>query len=571
MIALARTRLGRPFVLVLVGLLVPLMALTSGPAAQAATPAGWGGTSLRFDFPGARAITVYGVVTCNVSLGRQEDGGLAVAGDCSGPADVSPGLSQPGEVGSPYKVRVTGPDPSCGSLVTQGDLKSNPQNGITKVAGTIPVTRFANLVNPFLPAGRDCQPTGVCLGISEEEWIGAPPVFELCGPVSVPELEEDSCPNGKVQQPYTKFQRKIDNGQTGKYSGHIKDIVFKHEGYTYDGQNPNWYRYLVMSPLGAPEGGTRAFMDLLKLEVAPEYYDGRRENFSTLTSTPDKSLAYKTFEWEAQGEERLQGGLLGTFARSKPYRGGWGESDDGPVYVPVGYGYLRGLAGKSASGAFGATPMAKSATDQPLSGLVGVNNPDLCQFYWGVKLWDDGATGGPDEPQGPLPEKDGDDPGAAPPVAGHETPDEEHWWENIWGRLWNILDVLRDILGAIIGIPGKIVSAIGNLLKDLFIPDDWPDWSNVDPPIPSGYVPDFPSVFAGECGAIAMPDVDLGMVDVEAARFVDTCDAPWTTIRTMTYYGLLASVLLVVGNRLLRVIMTGLGMGVDTPAGGADE
>jgi hypothetical protein len=44
--------------------------------------------------------------------------------------------------------------------------------------------------------------------------------------------------------------------------------------------------------------------------------------------------------------------------------------------------------------------------------------------------------------------------------------------------------------------------------------------------------------------------------------FVNTCDAPWPVVRAVTYYGMLASALVVIGRRAFFVALNAFGMGV---------
>ena len=67
-----------------------------------------------------------------------------------------------------------------------------------------------------------------------------------------------------------------------------------------------------------------------------------------------------------------------------------------------------------------------------------------------------------------------------------------------------------------------------------------------------------------------MPSLDFGNIVGQTAprELVNTCDDPWPLVRSFTYYGLLAGVLVSVGNRAIRAVMSALGMAVDTPSAG---
>lgn len=110
-------------------------------------------------------------------------------------------------------------------------------------------------------------------------------------------------------------------------------------------------------------------------------------------------------------------------------------------------------------------------------------------------------------------------------------------------------------------------------LKWAFIPTTAPSFGDIPSPLPAGWIPTFPSLSDGSCGALTMPSLDLGrLLPATGSRtLLNTCNAPWPLLRTFTYYGLLAGALVTVGNRGFRAVTTSLGMGVDTPAAGGDE
>lgn len=103
-----------------------------------------------------------------------------------------------------------------------------------------------------------------------------------------------------------------------------------------------------------------------------------------------------------------------------------------------------------------------------------------------------------------------------------------------------------------------------------FVPKNPPSFSNVSVTIPPGWVPELPSV-SGSCGPLTMPAISIpGVGMVGGTAFVNTCEAPWTTIRTVTFYGLGALAFVVLAHRLFSGLMTAAGMGVEQGGGGGD-
>lgn len=146
------------------------------------------------------------------------------------------------------------------------------------------------------------------------------------------------------------------------------------------------------------------------------------------------------------------------------------------------------------------------------------------------------------------------------PIPTPATNPNPHPEEDCWsGFSFNMVDMVAD--GA------KCA------LSWAFVPKAAPTFGDIPSPLPPGWLPTFPGLTDGSCGTVTMPSLNLGpMIPSTGAKtFFDTCQAPWPLVRTFTYYGLLASVLVTVGNRALRAAMTSLGMGVDSPSGGGGD
>jgi hypothetical protein len=165
----------------------------------------------------------------------------------------------------------------------------------------------------------------------------------------------------------------------------------------------------------------------------------------------------------------------------------------------------------------------------------------------------------PSAPYDPNPTPTGDpgpDPNPNPPTGNPESSD---CWGNGWS--WNPVSWVY--------IPIKCA------LSWAFIPRNAPGFGDIPNPLPPGWVPSFPSLSDGSCGPITIPSLDFGPLLPASGthQLVNTCDAPWPLARNLTYYGLLAGVLIPMGHRGFRAVMTALGMGVDTgdEAGGDDE
>lgn len=101
-----------------------------------------------------------------------------------------------------------------------------------------------------------------------------------------------------------------------------------------------------------------------------------------------------------------------------------------------------------------------------------------------------------------------------------------------------------------------------------FVPDDAPSFSDLPNPIPSGWVPTFPSLTDGSCGTLTMPSLSFPMIgSIGAKPLLNTCSAPWPTVRNLSYYGLLAVILVSLGQRAYYAVTRSVGMDVDRPGG----
>lgn len=115
-----------------------------------------------------------------------------------------------------------------------------------------------------------------------------------------------------------------------------------------------------------------------------------------------------------------------------------------------------------------------------------------------------------------------------------------------------------------------VVIPVKCALSWAFLPANPPSFSDVPSPLPAGWVPSFPSLTDGSCGELDMPKLDMTKLigTVGPTKLFNTCDAPWPTVRSVTYYGLEALALVGVGMAGFRAVMSALGMGVEVPAGG---
>lgn len=229
------------------------------------------------------------------------------------------------------------------------------------------------------------------------------------------------------------------------------------------------------------------------------------------------------------------------------------------------------------------TPM--SAVD-PLggTGAIGRTDPAKCTFYWGEKIVNNPLST-MDEPKGALatgpvtsptddPAPDTADPSPSGDGCGFSITDPSSWAS---GGICQLVGLVRDLIRAIGKLPADIASAImtglSNLLQLLFVPEDVPSFSDIPSPLPAGWVPSFPSLTDGSCGTVSLPQVDLGNMlgEVGPTKLFDSCEDPWPIIRTLTYNGILALVLLTCGFAAYNAISKALGIDIDGGSGGDDS
>lgn len=142
------------------------------------------------------------------------------------------------------------------------------------------------------------------------------------------------------------------------------------------------------------------------------------------------------------------------------------------------------------------------------------------------------------------------------PITSGTNPESSDCWSHGWS--WNPVSWVY--------VPVKCA------LTWAFVPTEAPSFSDIPSPLPAGWVPSLPSLGDGSCGAVSMPPLSFGMgVHTGTTTMFNTCAAPWPTVRSLTYYGLLAGGLVGIGYRGFRAVMKALGMEVDTPAGGGDD
>jgi hypothetical protein len=106
-----------------------------------------------------------------------------------------------------------------------------------------------------------------------------------------------------------------------------------------------------------------------------------------------------------------------------------------------------------------------------------------------------------------------------------------------------------------------------------FVPKSAPSFSDVGSPLPAGWLPSLNGITDSSCGPLTMPKLELGYKNwsVGPVQMLSTCDDPWPLVRTFTYYGLEATVLVTVMWQSFRAVTSGVGMGVNFSGGGDDE
>lgn len=438
---LRRSRLLR---LVLVTFMVPLMLLTSSNAATAAGV--WQKTRHQIDFDGIRGVSAYGTVRCDLETIRESvgRGDIQIRGVCRGSVDLSPGWAQPGEPGSPYRVRFVGD--GCAGVSTEGLLSDHSADGWARVAGQF---------GPYSVGGSNCAPAEVCIALNDDKRSagGEYPWRESCAAVSMPVLEAE-CLDGAVRvnapvlaEPYDRFiyteQRQYD------WHAWMQKATL---GYEIPVEG-TWRMYAVIGPPGLVQEethpyqwehyGTTSASAWATLRDIP--YTGAVEPMRIITTLLDSSGA------------PLEGWI--ETALSQRWRQTAGNGPFAPDGQIMGVGIFR------VEGNLGLSARVPEVEGSGPEAQVGVHDLGRCAFYWGDKLWDDGSPGGVDEPAGSLVQPS--PPGEEPPVEDDDDqePDESNWWSAL-------LELMRQLVGAVFALPGKIISGIGGLLRDLFIPAD---------------------------------------------------------------------------------------------------
>lgn len=195
------------------------------------------------------------------------------------------------------------------------------------------------------------------------------------------------------------------------------------------------------------------------------------------------------------------------------------------------------------------------------AGLIGVNDPGRCVFYWGAKVANTGQA--TDNPAGPLGSAGGGGSAGtgtnpAPPPAkdsgcGFSITSPSTW---AGGGICEMVGLLSKLLS----IPGAIL----NGLVGLFVPSSWPNFMDIPSPIPAGWIPTFPALDDGSCGALTIPAVSLGRMvgNVTPKSYVDTCSGPWPAIHEGVYNGILAAELIGLGFAGYGAVRKALGIDV---------
>jgi hypothetical protein len=174
-------------------------------------------------------------------------------------------------------------------------------------------------------------------------------------------------------------------------------------------------------------------------------------------------------------------------------------------------------------------------------------------------------SAGPTVSAAPLPTT-GSNPGPSdlpsytpdPPPGTDPVPDPQS--QSCWGQGWSWNPI------SWVYVPTKCA------LSWAFVPKSPPSFSDVPSPLPPGWIPTLPSLSAGACGPVTFPRVNMGSIvgGVGPVTAMNSCDAPWPTVRIVTYYGGLASGLVTIGWVAFRALQAGLGMSVMSGGDGED-
>lgn len=150
------------------------------------------------------------------------------------------------------------------------------------------------------------------------------------------------------------------------------------------------------------------------------------------------------------------------------------NADGLPADRVVGFGVAKLHA------AYPFTSRAQTPEWQPNGGRAGKTDPGDCAWYWGEKLWTDGAPGeGLDEPVGPLQQPTPEEQPVEPPVDEPVPEDEPSFWgailwilRQIWNAVKSVGSAIASLASAIAGLAGAIVDGITDAIQALFVPED---------------------------------------------------------------------------------------------------
>lgn len=161
---------------------------------------------------------------------------------------------------------------------------------------------------------------------------------------------------------------------------------------------------------------------------------------------------------------------------------------------------------------------------------------------------------------GPIPTV-GTNPETPPEGPSANDPEAEPSGSGCWGTGWSWNPI------SWVYVPTKCA------LKWAFIPADPPPFDDISLPLPPGWLPTLPSIGAGNCGAVSVGSLNLGplLPSTGTTQLFNTCVAPWPLVRSFTYYGLLSLGLITAGFRALRMVMSGIGMGINDYVGEAEK
>jgi hypothetical protein len=137
----------------------------------------------------------------------------------------------------------------------------------------------------------------------------------------------------------------------------------------------------------------------------------------------------------------------------------------------------------------------------------------------------------------------------------------------ISGAMCAVIKAIVGLIDAIAGIARTLAGLVASLLEGLaglLIPSSFPDFSGFSIDLPDGWEGGIPDLGDPGCGAITMPSLDFGSMlgSIPAVELVDTCDAPWPTVRAVVYYGVLAVALISAAQRGLLMVLDAVGMGI---------